>query len=119
VTARSEVAAGIGATVDDVAIYDYVPDVLRLPAVVVAPSNPYIVQDTACARVWALEVSCLLVPTDDRSGPGEVEVLVGRVLDALETIPGVTWSEVSPPAPVEIGGQSMLAATITTKAWRA
>lgn len=118
-TARSEVAADISAAVTDVAVYDYVPDVLRLPAIVVAPGNPYIQQDTACSRVWALEVSCLLVPTDDRTGPGEVELLVDGVLDVLDTIPGVTWSEVSPPAPVEIGGQSMLAATITVKAWRA
>jgi hypothetical protein len=118
-TVRSEVAAAIAQSITDVTVYDYDPDVVSLPAIIVSPGSPYIVPDAMTQRRWALDIVILLVPLDERSAPSEIESLVERVIAVLETMPAITWSEVSPPGPAEAGQQSCIAATISTSAWRA
>jgi hypothetical protein len=117
-TVRQEVAAGIAAAFPAVAVYDYEPDVLRLPAVVVGAAGTYMEPDTACLRQYNLEIAVVMADADERDGPVACEQMIEEVIDVVESLDSATWINATGPTRAEIGGQSVITATLNIRAWR-
>jgi hypothetical protein len=115
---RSEVANAIHAALPDVTVYDYEPDLLNLPAIVVSTGSPYIEPDTACLRTYNLEATVVLANADERDAPLALEQLVESVLDALDGIAAVAWQSVSGVGRADMGGQPVITMSVTLRAWR-
>ena len=74
-------------------VYAAPPDVLAVPAIVIAPATPYR-RDTAMTReLWAFDLLALVTrPTDPAASFDALDELIGVVRATILAMPGATWA---------------------------
>lgn len=82
-SARTDLAALIKAGVSaKTTVYDYPAEIIKLPAVVLMPTDPWIMPATKTGFRVNLEAIVQVPRTNPRDHLGKLEVLVDEVLDA-------------------------------------
>lgn len=118
--ARVELAEGIEAglpTGTRVSVYPYPADLVKAPAVVIRPGDPYFEPSTYDRRRVNLDVDLLVPRTRVEDQLAALEELIDTVLDAMAADPRsrrFQWLEVSAPGEITQGDIAYLGSTITT-----
>lgn len=97
---RSELKAVLEAALTGaVAVYDFPVEVPILPAVIIAPGDPYQAPLTygpdgkAGSIVWQMRISILEPRAEISTSLDALEARRKEITDALSQIPGAQWSE--------------------------
>jgi hypothetical protein len=110
---REQLAADItGVTDAEVAVVDFPPDQLSVPAVFVMWGAPWLTLHNKCK--WDANLDILLVAA--RFEPsGAFDTIEDLVEDVLPLLEGGAWrfSFLEAPAPMDVGGVTYLAARLT------
>lgn len=110
---REQLAAEISAvTTAEVAVVDYPPDQIAIPAAFILWGTPWLEAHNRCK--WDANLDILLVAA--RFEPsGAFDTLEDLVEDLLPLLDGGAWrfSFLESPAPMEVGGVTYLAARLT------
>lgn len=109
---RGEVAAIAEAVTEvDVAVVDYVPDQVAVPAVLVAWSEPWLTRSTGCEWECRVEVMAIAGRLEPGFQYGVLEGLIGDLADAYVRA-GHAVTDSTAPYPIELGGVTYLAASL-------
>jgi hypothetical protein len=115
--ARQDLAAGIsaGLSTPRVTVYDYPADLIKAPAVVIVPSEPYIQPSTYGRHRFNLDIQIVVPRTKMQNQLTALENLIADVQSAIATATvsrRFQWVEVGKPVGIEIGGVEYLQSTM-------
>ena len=119
-SARVELAEGIAAGLpagSRVSVYPYPADLVKAPAVVIRPGDPYLEPSTYDRRRVNLEVDVIVPRTRVEDQLTALEELIDTVLSAIAADPRsrrFQWEQVSAPGELTQGDIAYLGSTITT-----
>ena len=110
----TQVLVGLLETVENLRVYPYVADNVRVPAAVISqPDIDYVDQDAAfCSATWVFPVHLVTSRANDKKAQQDMSALILEVVTSLKAdVPGIFSIEPlnARPITVTVNGQDLLA----------
>jgi hypothetical protein len=112
---ESAAAVVVGAVPNDVAVIYHLPDAVHVPCVFVAWADPWLLPTTMCQWESKLEIIAVAARIEPGGHLTVLEDLIAALLPAFRSSREFAVIDATAPYPIEIGGNTYLAASINLK----